>query len=209
LTIRAAEPDSEVSSALLPEPAAANTDAPEADMKASGWSRKREPLPRVRQCGVRYYDVARDYQPGLQRGIGRSEQGDLQVIELPAALTAAAARSFAGSASRRAARPADTISYRVTEIDPAIGPGAFVRLPVASGLWRIAQWEWQQDGVLLSLTACPVAGTAARGSAPPVDPGRFNPAADLAWQSSSLHQGRAQGGRGLRCLRIRAVMAGA
>jgi hypothetical protein len=124
--------------------------------------------------------VARDYQPGLQRGIGRSEQGDLQVIELPAALSAATAQSLAGSASRCAARPADTISYRVTEVDPAIGPGAFVRVPVASGLWRIAQWEWQQDGVLLSLAACPVAGAAATTAVPTVDPGRFNPAADLA-----------------------------
>ncbi|MFM9934754.1 MAG: phage tail protein [Novosphingobium sp.] len=180
LRILDGEPGTDVTAPLLPGPAAAIKDSQSADAKTSGWSRKREPLPRVRQCGVRYYDLARDYQPGLQRGIGRSEQGDLQMIELPAALSAATAQTFAGNASRRVARPADTISYRVTEVDPAIGPGAFVHLPVAAGLWRIAQWEWQQDGVLLSLAACPLAGvTGSSAAALPTDPGRFNPAADL------------------------------
>lgn len=180
LAIHAAEPGGLVSPLTLPEPAAANRDGRSTEAKASGWSRKREPLPRVRQCGVRYYDVARDYQPGLQRGIGRSEQGDLEVIELPAALTAADAQVLAGNASRRAARPADTITYRVTEIDPAIVPGTFVNVPVASGLWRVSQWEWQQDGVLLSLTANPSSGAGAVSVAPVTDPGRFNPAVDLA-----------------------------
>lgn len=179
LKIHAAEPGPGTTPVQLPSPAAANSAAQSSEIKASGWSRKREPLPRVRQCGVRYYDIARDYQPGLQRGIGRSEQGDLQVIELPAALTAAAAQALAGTASRRAARPADTISYRVTEIDPAIGPGAFVQVPVASGLWRVVQWEWQQDGVLLSLSASTSTGGITAGAAPATDPGRFNPAADL------------------------------
>ncbi len=179
LKIHAAEPIAGISPVMLPGPAAANREAQSAEIKASGWSRKREPLPRFRQCGVRYYDVARDYQPGLQRGIGRSEQGDLQVIELPAALSASAAQTLAGNASRRAARPADTISYRVTEIDPAIGPGIFVQVPVAAGLWQIVQWEWQQDGVLLALAASHATGGV--GTATPIatDPGRFNAAADL------------------------------
>lgn len=180
LTLHAAEPAGPVTPLLLPGPAAANKDGQSAEAKASGWTRKREPLPRVRQCGIRYYDVARDYQPGLQRGIGRSEQGDLQVVELPAALSAAEAQTLASNASRRAARPADTISYRVTEIDPAICPGAFVEVPIASGLWRVAQWEWQQDGVLLSLAACPLNGGSMTGSTVVADPGRFNAATDLA-----------------------------
>ncbi len=181
LRIHGAEASAGLSPQQLPGPAASGKESQSADAKATGWSRKREPLPRIRQCGVRYYDVARDYQPGLQRGIGRSEQGDLQMIELPAALSAATAQVFASSASRRAARPADTISYRMTEIDPAIGPGTIVRLPVAGGLWRIVHWEWQQDGVMLSLAACheSVAGNPVSTPAA-VDPGRFNPATDLA-----------------------------
>ncbi len=180
LNIHSAEPAAGQNPLTLPGPAASNTGAQSADVKASGWSRRRAPLPRARQCGVRYYDVARDYQPGLQRGIGRSEQGDLQIIELPAALPAAMAQTLASSASRRAARPSDMISYRVTEIDPAIGPGSIVTVPVAAGLWRIAQWEWQQDGVLLSLVACPMPGVPSTASASSAfDPGRFNAASDL------------------------------
>lgn len=180
LKIHSAEPVSGQYPLTLPEPAASNTGSQSADVKASGWSRKRAPLPRAQQCGVRYYDVARDYQPGLQRGIGRSEQGDLQIIELPAALPAATAQTLASSASRRAARPSDMISYRVTEVDPAVGPGAIVTIPVATGFWRIAQWEWQQDGVLLSLIACPTLGASSTSSAASAaDPGRFNAAADL------------------------------
>lgn len=179
LSINAAEPDAAATPIMLPGPAAANRESQSAEIKASGWSRKREPLPRVRQSGIRYYDVARDYQPGLQRGIGRSEQGDLAVIELPAALTASAAQTLAGNASRRAARPTDSISYRVTEIDPMIVPGAFVQIPIASGLWRVAQWEWQQDGVLLSLAASPLSGATGLAAAPASDSGRFNAAIDL------------------------------
>ncbi len=180
LRLHSAEPVASTLPVQLPGPAAANKESRSSEIKASGWSRKREPLPRVRQCGVRYYDLARDYQPGLQRGIGRSEQGELQVIDLPAALTAAAAQALAGRASRRAARPADVISYRVTEIDPAIGPGAFVSIPIASGIWQVVQWEWQQDGVLLTLAATTAANAVAASAVGAYDPGRFNAAADLA-----------------------------
>ncbi len=177
LVVQAAEAGTDGAFPLLPLPA--RSEDPQAEKtKTTGWSRKREPLPRVKQSALRYYDVARDYQPGLQRGIGRNEQGELQVIELPAALTADAARAIASHAGRRAARPSDTISYRLTEIDPALGPGAIVRLPIAAGLWQITQWEWQKDGLSLELTYCST--RAAASAAASVDPGRFNAALDLA-----------------------------
>lgn len=179
LRIHSAEHDALVAARDLPYPAAAGRETQSSEIRSTGWSRKRAPMPRVRQCGVRYYDTARDYQPGLQRGVGRSEQGDLQIIELPAALSASAAKNLASKASRRAARAADTISYRVSEIDPAIAPGTVVRLPIATGLWRVAQWEWQQDGVLLSLEASNSIGAVIASAAPSSDPGRFNAAADL------------------------------
>jgi len=177
LVVRSGEAAAGGSLPLLPQPARSeDTQAEKAKM--IGWSRKREPLPRVKQSALRYYDVARDYQPGLQRGIGRNEQGELQVIELPAALSADAARLIASSAGRRAARPSDTISYRLTEIDPAICPGAIVRLPIAAGLWQITQWEWQKDGLTLDLALCTARAEAI--AAPPADGGRLNQPADLA-----------------------------
>lgn len=177
LVVRPAEAAFPAVPVMLPLPAS-STDSQAERAKVEGWSRKREPLPRTRQCGLRYYDTGRDYQPGLQRSIGRTEQGELTMIELPAALSAPEARAIANAAGRRFARPTDTISYRVTEIDPALVPGAFVRLPIAAGLWRIVQWEWQRDGVLLELQACTGRDTPATAS-PTADPGRSNAALDV------------------------------
>lgn len=172
LTICAAEANP-AQPPILPE---ATAGGPKSDaIQATGWSRQRNALPLVAQCGVRYYDVDRDYQPGLQQGIGRSALGNLTVVELPAALAAPKARLLAEAAGRRLSRPHDTIHYRVSEIDPAICPGAIVRLPIAEGLWRIDQWEWQADGVLLELNVVPrMVSQAAAG-----DPGRCNLPADF------------------------------
>lgn len=159
---------------VLPWPSAGG---PSSDaVRATGWSRHRDALPSPSQCAVRYYEVDRDYQPGLQQSIGRSTLGDLFVIEFPAALGRDSARRFAQAASKRRNRAHDRLHYRVAEVDPALAPGAVVRLPVTEGLWQIDQWEWQADGVLLELSV--VAGTvgaAARGdsgrSLAPVDNG--------------------------------------
>ena len=162
---------------VLPLPAASE-DAHATTAKAGGWSRQREPLPRVTQCALRYYDTDRDYQPGLQRGIGRSETGEVAMIELPAALSATLARGIADAAGRRAARARDTIRYRTTEIDSAVTPGAMVTIPVASGVWRVDAWDWQKDGVLLDLVA-QSGGTIAPVAATAVDPGRALATPDL------------------------------
>lgn len=176
IAIRAANRNFPAEAAMLPAPATAK-DGQSETAQVEGWSRKREPLPRVKQCGLRYYDSARDYQPGLQRSVGPAGQGEVAMIDLPATLSADAARAIANAAGHRIARPADTIAYRVTELDPALGPGSFVRLPVTGGIWRVEQWEWQKEGVLLDLAAC--------GNAPAVtpagvtDPGRSYAEADL------------------------------
>lgn len=174
LRIGSGEPTTDFTAPILPEPAASEDENADA-ARRDGWSRQREALPRTRQCGLRYYDVGRDHQLGLQRGVGRSELGELQVIELAAALDAPAAQAIATRASRRLSRPLDTIRYRTTEIDSAVSAGSFVRLPVASGLWRVDRWEWQKDGVLLDLIACR-ATAVATGAA--TDPGCANVAID-------------------------------
>ncbi|MFM6828853.1 MAG: phage tail protein [Novosphingobium sp.] len=158
---------------ILPHPAAGGDSAE--DARANGWSRRREALPGARQCAVRYYDVARDYQPGLQRSIGRSGPGDVSVIELPAAMSASEARNIANIAARRLTVPRDSLRYRVSEIDTGIAPGSIVRTPVIEGAWRIDQWEWQADGVMLDLSAVPPEPQ----SVSIADSGRSNPAADL------------------------------
>lgn len=173
LAFALAEGSPAVLPAMLPHPVAGGETAE--DAKTEGWARRREALPSARQCAIRYYDIARDYQPGLQRSVGRSGLGDVSIIELPAALTAADARVLADRAARRFTMPRDTLRYRVSEIEGSIAPGAMVRTPVADGIWRIDQWEWQADGVMLDLLAVP--------GSPPVsyvaDSGRANQSSDL------------------------------
>lgn len=159
----------------LPAPASARDDSETGHQ--TGASRRRAAQPRARLCGLRYYDVDRDYQLGMQRGRGRAEPGELAISELPAALAARDARAIADAASRRTVRPAETARYRIAELDARFGPGRTVVLPGRSGVWRVEQWEWQTDGVSLQLTRLPPFPAIADAAA---DPGRLNPPADLA-----------------------------
>lgn len=158
---------------VLPLPCAGGESAE--DARQDGWSRRRDALPTSQQCAVRYYDIARDYQPGLQRSIGRSEPGDVTTVELPVAMSAAEASTVADQAARRRTQARDTLRYRITEIDADFAPGTCVRTPVAEGIWRIEQWEWQADGVMLDLVAAPIRAPLS-GSA---DAGRANQPPDL------------------------------
>jgi hypothetical protein len=145
----------------------------------SGFSRRREPLPAAAPEILRYYDVDRDYQPGLQRAAVRSVPGQPQTIELPAALAAADARRLVESVARRAGWRRETVAWRSATLDPAVAPGAVVALPGLAGRWRVAEWEWRERGVELALTRVVPTGADAV-PAVPVDPGRINPPPDLA-----------------------------
>ena len=126
---------------------------------------------------LRYYDIERDYQPGVQRPTGRAGEGQPASIELPAALVAADARTLAETAARRVRWAEDTISWRCCELAAEVAPGAVVALPGISGLWHVNEWEWRASGVELVLVRVPPAS----GFAPPVvDPGRASPPIDAA-----------------------------
>lgn len=144
---------------------------------ASGFARKR--LPPVSQPPeiLRYYAVERDYLPGLQRATGRAGTGQPHAIELPAALTAEAARQLAETAARRADWSREQIAWRTTELDRAVAPGSIVTLPGRAGRWRVREWEWRDSGVELTLSRLVPDGADARPAAP-VDPGRINPPPD-------------------------------
>jgi len=141
----------------------------------AGHARRRLPDAREIPDGLRYYDVARDYQAGLQRAEGRARPGRGRVLEFPAALSADTARALANRAAERAGASRETLAWRAAELDPSLGPGAIVRAPGHPGLWRIDGWEWREHGVELELTRLPHG--AARQA--PADAGRSLPAADL------------------------------
>ncbi len=141
-----------------------------------GYARKRLPLTESPLALIRYYDVNRDYQPGLQRIPGRPQPGQPSGLDLPAALTSGAAHALIERAARRAGWGRQSISWRSAAIDPLVKPGALVRIPEQPGIWRVNEWEWRANGVELALWRVPIASgsvpsiaTDAGRAAPPVD----------------------------------------
>jgi hypothetical protein len=100
---------------------------------------------------LRYYDIARDFQPGVQRPAGRATSGVQRTIELPGAFAADDARALADAAARRLGARRETLQWRVAELDPALAPGADVMVPGKPGVWRIETWEWRERGIELGL----------------------------------------------------------
>lgn len=116
---------------------------------------------------IRYYDRARDYQPGLQRAhAGSSRNGVERVLELPVTLDAGDARSLIEAARVRSTTARASLNVRVATLDPSLAPGALVT-PGDGSHWRVESWEWREGGVELGLGREP--GAAA--IAPQADPG--------------------------------------
>ena len=167
------------SSAIALHEAAVSTEDGDFGAQA-GYARKREPLALSPPEVLRYYEIERDYQPGLQRATGRPGPGQPRTVELPAALSAANARILVERISTRASWARETLAWRTTELDPAIGPGAIVTVPGQLGRWRVSEWEWRDKGIELSLTRiAPDSSDAAAAAFPPAaDSGRSNPPVD-------------------------------
>ena len=99
---------------------------------------------------LRYYDRARDFQPGLQHAANSGANGI--TFQFPAALSAGDALSLASRANTRAAASRDTLLWRCAELDPDVRPGALVMLPDMDGTFVVSSWEWRERGVELELT---------------------------------------------------------
>jgi hypothetical protein len=125
---------------------------------------------------VAHYDVARDYQTGLQRacapggfgGNGRNER-----VDVPAVLTAWAAKAVAEAVLARgeAARVRRTVAPGLSAID--LTPGAVVEIAGEVGRWRVARASLTGWAVELDLVR--IAGT---GVALTASSGRVLPQAD-------------------------------
>lgn len=148
----------------------------------AGFSRQRAAGLEQPIAVLRYYDIDRDYQPGAQRAPGQPLPGQPRTIELPAAIGAAAARRLIAQAARRDQWSRQTMSWRVTQLDPDVRPGTIVTVPGFAGNWRIRDWEWRSHGVDLSLVRA-----APQTNRPVIaDPGRGNNAADLTLAVTGL-----------------------
>lgn len=126
-------------------------------------------------AALRYYDEARDYQPGVQRASGIRRAGREQMIELPATMTASGARQLANDSANRSRWQRETVTWRIGELDPRLVPGAIVRIPDTPGYWLLRSWEWLDRGIELELERL-----APRAASPsPSDPGETLQLPDL------------------------------
>lgn len=126
--------------------------APEGDFgRAAGTRRQWQSEDAEAVAGLRYYDIARDYQPGVQRHAARAPSGPERLLEFPAALSPQAARALAERVAGRPMEDRERLRYRTAELDPAVGPGALVRLAGSAANWLVEAWEWCDSGVELEL----------------------------------------------------------
>lgn len=144
---------------------------------STGFRRSRTAAPPNPARILRYYDVDRDYQPGLQRTSGEARAHEPRTTELPAAMGAGDALRLITAAASRDSWARESLSWRSAALDPAIAPGSVVAVPELAGLWRVSEWEWRENGVELLLHRMAPGDTANAGAI--ADPGRSNPPADL------------------------------
>ena len=139
------------SSQPTPLPEALHSIADQSDGDSEHSKRHRaaasDPEPRA----VRYYDPTRDYQPSVQRAIGRAQGSREVMIELPAAIEPNDARNIIGSLARNSRWQRETLVWRVAELDDTLGPSSYVKVPGHVGTWHITTWEWLDRGIELQL----------------------------------------------------------
>jgi hypothetical protein len=145
----------------LPTQLAASGSSPEdARHKQRAGPPAREP------AALRYYDEARDYQPGVQRAVGIRRAGREQMIELPATMTAGGARQLANDSANRSRWQQEIVIWRVGEVDPRHVPGTIVRIPDTRGYWLLRSWEWHDRGIELELERLAPGASSPRSSDP-------------------------------------------
>lgn len=174
------DPERPSDATLLPEAVAARE---EGDFGgATGRSSARQAGGGRAPEALRYYDPARDYQPGIQRSTGAASTGGQATIEFPGVLSADRAKALGEAASQRARWSRERMSWRMAELDPAIAPGSVVRVPGRAGEWLVTGWEWREAGIELELMRRAAAPARSGGGAT----GNALPPADRAMGTSTL-----------------------
>lgn len=174
LDIRMGRPLPTSSVIVLPPPVASKDGE---FAKRTGHRRNRMLDDSAGAIGLRYYDLDRDYQPGLQRSRGKAGKGRMETIEFPACLTADKARVLANRIATRRECSRETISYRIATIDDDLVCGSLVRPAGERGVWQIVGWEWRSGGVELELEAVDIVTLS--GLIAPADPGQIRDVEDV------------------------------
>jgi hypothetical protein len=163
----------------LPEPLLVDASA----ARRADLTLRQEPLPERRAIALCYYEVERDYQPGVQRARGRSHAGEPATIEFPAALETPTAAALANAIASHRESGRDTAKGRIADAGSAYAPGRVVVLPGKPGRWLIESWELGGSGIELGLRRLRMSPVAATDAS---DPGRANLPPDLLPQPTIL-----------------------
>lgn len=126
-----------------------------------------------RRVMLSHYDPARDFQAGVQIATDPMGQDRERRIELPAALSADAAKGIATAELMRADLARTRRVVRPGWSALGLAPGARVSIDSEAGQWRVVEAQVEIDAVALTLT--PVVPV---GMAIPATPGRVISAPD-------------------------------
>jgi hypothetical protein len=128
-----------------------------------------------------FYDVTRDYQPGLQR-MRRGHGSRLRQGVLPAAMTPDAAKSLAARLLSRGQASRLTRALSLPWRDLGVTPGMLVRVEGAADVWRVRELRFENFVMALSLERL----TTSASRAVRADGGRALQFADAAAGATSL-----------------------
>lgn len=122
---------------------------------------------------VAHYDPARDWQVGVQRAGRPGPGGRAEQVEMPAAMSAGAAKAMAGAmlARAEAGRVRRTLKLGLDGL--GVRPGDGVRIVGEAGTWRVTAAECERLAVAVELEPLAPAPAAAAASS-----GRVLPAPD-------------------------------
>jgi len=127
-----------------------------AGLEGMARGRSIAPLDQVpRTIEIGHYEAARDYQAGLQRAVRPGPGRSTQRTEMPAVMTAPAAKTLADRMLARAEadRTRRTVTLGLAGL--AIAPGRVVTLAGETGRWRVL--DATVTGMATRLTLAPVA----------------------------------------------------
>ena len=126
---------------------------PERTIAVEGGSRRVSPAGAFGSVAVSHYDPARDWQVGVQRAAWPGAGASVMSVDLPAALSATAAKEAAEAilARSHAGRTTRRVTLDATSID--LPPGAVVQIAGEEGGWRVAAVAIERFAVRLDLVA--------------------------------------------------------
>ncbi|GAA0738084.1 phage tail baseplate protein [Sphingomonas japonica] len=125
-----------------------------------------EPADRApRIVTVRHYDAARDYQAGVQRATRPGAGSRSEAIDLPAVVSASAAKAIAEATMARADRDRERRTLLPGNAALDVRPGDRVTIAGEEGQWRVRRFALETMAVTLELSRLTRAPSAAAAAA--------------------------------------------